>query len=402
MVADVDQVVERIDIIGAAERRRVLDIWNETTAPFPSARCIHELFAEQVRRAPEAVALVYDDDRLSYGDLDTKAGQLARRLMALGVVPDQPVAICLPRGIAMVVSLLAVLKAGGAYLPLDPAYPAERLRQIVDDAEPKVLIADEAGSAIFPDRTCKIVYPDASASTVTAQAMSDPCDLVKGLTSRSLAYIIYTSGSTGRPKGVMVEHRGLVNLALAQRELFEVNSHSRIVQFASFSFDASIWEIVMALCSGASLFLAGPREHQDTSRLLGYLTDNAVTHATLPPAMLHGRTDLDRLASLRVLVLAGELPKTELIKGLPPGIAVFNGYGPTEATVCATSWLRPPAFDGDVAPIGRPLPNVRIYLLDRFGRPVPLGAGGRNLDRRRRSCARLSQPGRSDGGTLRA
>jgi amino acid adenylation domain-containing protein len=376
MVADADQVVDRIDIIGAEERRRVLDAWNETASPFPSERCIHELFAEQVRTAPDPDALVYGDVRLSYGELDARANTLARRLMSLGVAPDQPVAICLPRGIAMVVSLLAVLKAGGAYLPLDPAYPAERLRQIAEDAKPRVLIADEAGTAIFRDGTCEIVDPGVNASAVTAQATCDPSGLVEGLSSRNLAYIIYTSGSTGLPKGVMVEHRGLVNLARTQRALFEVNSLSRVVQFASCSFDASIWEIVMALCSGATLFLAGPREHQDTSELFGYLADNAITHATLPPAMLHGRTDLDRLASLRVLVLAGELPKAELIKEMPPGVAVFNGYGPTEATVCATSWLRPPDFDGDAAPIGRPLPNVRIYLLDRFGRPVPLGAVG--------------------------
>ena len=376
MVADVDQVVDRIDIVGAEERRRVLDASNETASPFPSERCIHELFADQVRKAPDADALVDGDVRLSDGELDARAGRVARRLTALGVMPDQPVAICLPRGVAMVVSLLAVLKAGGAYLPLDPAYPAERLRQIVDDAKPGVLIADEAGRALFPDRTFEIVDPEADASACTMQATCDPSGPVEGLTSRSLAYIIYTSGSTGRPKGVMVEHRGLMNLALAQRTLFEVDSHSRVVQFASFSFDASIWEIVMALCSGAALFLAGPRRHQDTSELLSYLADNAITHATLPPAMLHGRTDLDRLASLRVLVLAGELPKAELIKGLPAGVAVFNGYGPTEATVCATSWLRPPGFDGDAAPVGRPMPNVRIYLLDRFGRPVPLGAVG--------------------------
>ncbi|WP_448042759.1 amino acid adenylation domain-containing protein [Bradyrhizobium liaoningense] len=376
MVADVDQVVDRVDIVGAEERRRILETWNETATPFPSECCIHELFAEQVRRAPEAIALVCEDGRLTYGELDARANRLARRLMVLGVMPDQPVAICLPRGIATVVSLLAVLKAGGAYLPLDPAYPAERLRQIVDDARPRLLIADEAGRAIFLDRSCEIVDPDVKASVVSGQATSDPSGLVKGLTSRSLAYIIYTSGSTGRPKGVMVEHRGLVNLALAQRALFEVNSHARVVQFASFSFDASIWEVVMALCSGAALFVAGSREHQDASELLDYLADNAITHATLPPAMLHGRTDLDRLASLRVLVLAGELPKAELIKGLPAGVAVFNGYGPTEATVCATSWLRPADFDGDAAPIGRPLPNARIYLLDRFGAPVPLGTVG--------------------------
>ena len=174
----------------------------------------------------------------------------------------------------------------------------------------------------------------------------------------------------------MVEHRGLVNLALAQRALFEVSPRSRVVQFASFSFDASTWEIVMALCSGAGLFLLSAREHRNTSELLDYLSGNAITHATLPPAMLQGRADLDRLASLQVLVLAGELPKAELFKGLPSRIAVFNGYGPTEATVCATAWLRPAGFDSDVVPIGRPLPNTRIYLLDRFGAPVPLGAIG--------------------------
>ncbi|MCA1460448.1 amino acid adenylation domain-containing protein [Bradyrhizobium sp. NBAIM18] len=372
MISDADQVVDRIDIIGAAERRRVLDTWNETITPFTSESCIHDLFAEQVRRAPDALALAYEDVRLSYSELDARANRLARHLITLGVVPDQPVAICLPRGIAMVVSLLAVLKAGGAYLPLDPAYPAERLRQIIDDARPRLLIANGTGRAIIPDGTCGTVDPDAGAG----QATSDPGDLLEGLTARSLAYIIYTSGSTGRPKGVMVEHRGLVNLALAQRALFNINSSSRVVQFASLSFDASIWEIVMALCSGAALFLAGTREHQDTAALFGYLADNAITHATLPPAMLQGRTDLQRLASLRVLVLAGELPRAELVKGLPPDIVVFNGYGPTEATVCATSWLRHQGFDGDAVPIGRPLPNARIYLLDRFGAPVPLGAVG--------------------------
>ncbi|MEH2503273.1 amino acid adenylation domain-containing protein [Bradyrhizobium sp. AZCC 1578] len=376
MVIDADQIVDQIDVVGQEERKLVLDTWNETAAPFPSERCIHELFAEQVRTAPEATALVHEDVRLSYGELDAKTNRLARHLIALGVGPDQPVAICLERGIAMVVSLLAVLKAGGAYLPLDPAYPAERLRQIVEDASPGLLIVDDAGRAIFADAACKVVDLEASASAVASLAASDPGDRVTGLTSRHLAYIIYTSGSTGRPKGVMVEHRGLVNLALAQRALFDVSRRSRIVQFASFSFDASTWEIVMALCSGAELFLVGPRQHRNTSELLDFLSDNAITHATLPPAMLQGRDDLGRLASLRVLVLAGEMPKAELIRGVPPGVAVFNGYGPTETTVCATSWLRPAGFDGDVVPIGRPLPNTRIYLLDRFAAPVPLGATG--------------------------
>ncbi|MCK1516313.1 amino acid adenylation domain-containing protein [Bradyrhizobium sp. 190] len=376
MVADAGQIVDRIDIIDAGERKLVLDTWNQTFAPFPAERCIHELFAEQVRNSPDAIALTYEDVRLSYGELDAKANQLARYLIGLGVGPDQPVAICLERGVAMIVSLLAVLKAGGAYLPLDPAYPAERLRQIVDDAKPKLLIAHSAGRAIFANASCKIVDLETSAPAIASLATSDPGELVTGLTSRHLAYIIYTSGSTGRPKGVMVEHCGLVNLALAQRALFAVSPRSRVVQFASFSFDASTWEIIMALCSGAGLFLLSAREHRNTSELPDYLSRHAITHATLPPAMLQGRVDLDRLASLRVLVLAGELPKAELIKGLPPAVAVFNGYGPTETTVCATAWQRPAGFDSDVVPIGRPLPNTRIYLLDRLDAPVPLGSIG--------------------------
>ncbi|UPJ46489.1 amino acid adenylation domain-containing protein [Bradyrhizobium sp. 200] len=374
MVAGADRVIDRFDMVDAEERELVLKTWNQTASPYPSERCIHELFVEQVRKAPDTTALVHENLRLSYGELDVMANQLAHHLIGLGVVPDQPVAICLERGIAMVVSLLAVLKAGGAYLPLDPAYPTERLHQIVDDAKPKLLICDGAGRAALADTSCEIVDLEMTAETIAGLEKSNPD--VAGLTSRHLAYIIYTSGSTGTPKGVTVEHRGLVNLALAQQALFEVSSRSRVVQFASFSFDASTWEIVMALCAGAELFLVGPREHRNASELLSYLARERITHATLPPAMLQGRTDLDCFASLQVLVLAGELPKAELIKGLPSNIAVFNGYGPTETTVCATTWLRPMGFEGGIVPIGRPLPNTRIYLLDKFGAPVPLGAIG--------------------------
>jgi amino acid adenylation domain-containing protein len=374
MVKDADRIVDRIDIIGDEERKFVLETRNRTAAPFPSERCIHELFMDQVRRAPEGVAVVHDVIQLSYAELDARANQLARHLIASGVGPDQLVAICLSRGIGMIVSLLGVLKAGGAYLPLDPVYPAERLRQIVEDAKPKLLIADHGGCAIFADAACEILDLEASASTIAGLTSSAPA--VAGLTSKHLAYIIYTSGSTGKPKGVMVEHRGVVNLALTQQEMYAVTPRSRIAQFASFSFDASVWEIVMALCSGAALFLVGQREYQNTSDLIDYLVDNAITHAGLPPAMLQGRTDLNRLATLKVLVLAGESPKAELIKNLPSSVAVFNGYGPTEVTVCATTWLRPADFDDDVIPIGRPIPNQRVYLLDRFGAPVPLGATG--------------------------
>ncbi|WP_143151505.1 non-ribosomal peptide synthetase, partial [Rhizobium tibeticum] len=195
-----------------------------------------------------------------------------------------------------------------------------------------------------------------------------------GLTSRHLAYVIYTSGSTGTPKGVMVEHQSLVNLGLAQIGLFGVCSNSRIVQFASFGFDASAWELVMAFGSSAALHLPADEIRQAGNKLSDYLRSDAITHATLPPALLQASRDLECLAS-QVLILAGELPKAELIRSLVPA-SIVNAYGPTEATVCATIWNCPADFDGAIIPIGRPIANTRIYLLDGHGAPVPFGAVG--------------------------
>ncbi|MFC5325419.1 AMP-binding protein, partial [Bradyrhizobium oligotrophicum] len=174
----------------------------------------------------------------------------------------------------------------------------------------------------------------------------------------------------------MIEHRGFVNLTRAQIDVFETHQHSRIVQFASLSFDASASEIVMTLCSGAELHLLGNGEHRDATALLDYFTDHHVTHATLPPALLQGRTDLARLAELEVLVLAGELPRAELMEALPHHVTVLNAYGPTEATVCATAWRRPADFVAGVVPIGRPIANTKIYVLDASLRPVPVGVAG--------------------------
>ncbi|WP_316169155.1 non-ribosomal peptide synthetase [Bradyrhizobium sp. SZCCHNS2017] len=376
MVIDVGQPVHRIDLLATEERLLLLDGWNETDAFSPPSRCIQELVADQARRCPSAVALVRADERVTYGELETRASRLAHYLVARGAGPDRLVAICQQRGIDAIISILAVLKAGAAYLPLDPIYPPQRLREIVVDAQPALLICDDAGADVLGDVACSVVdvRRDAAAWRELPDVTPDVADL--RLTPRHLAYVIYTSGSTGKPKGVMIEHRGLVNLALAQIALFETTERSRIVQFASLSFDASVWDIVMALCSGAELHLLGDDEHRDASALLEYLAAHRITHATLPPALLQGRADLARLAELEVLVLAGELPRTELIASLPQGITVFNAYGPTEATVCATAWRRPAGFADNIVPIGRPIANARIYLLDDEGLPVPRGAVG--------------------------
>ncbi|MGJ4889077.1 amino acid adenylation domain-containing protein [Bradyrhizobium sp. HKCCYLRH3099] len=376
MVADIQAPVHQIDLLSSEERTLLLDTWNRTPTVAASGQCIQELIAEQVRQRPSAVALVHGEDRLTYRELDVRANRLAHHLQALGAGPDRLVAICQQRGIAAIVSVLAVLKAGAAYLPLDPAYPAQRLRDIVADAGPMLLLADDDSAATLGDVSCPVVDVQRDAPAWAERPDSAPDLAALRLSPRHLAYVIYTSGSTGRPKGVMVEHRGLINLARAQIALFDTGPDSRIVQFASFSFDASVWDIVMALCAGAELHLLGRREHQDASELMRYLSARGITHATLPPAMLQGRADLAQLAGLKVLVLAGELPRAELIQALPAESAVYNAYGPTEATVCATAWRRPDGFAGSVVPIGRPIANTRIYLLDPEGLPVPRGAVG--------------------------
>ncbi|WP_150852094.1 non-ribosomal peptide synthetase, partial [Sinorhizobium arboris] len=377
MVADAGQPVGRIDILPADERRYLLEELNRTEADYPSELCVHELFEAQVRRAPAAVALVHEDEELSYGELNAEANRLAHHLIALGVKPDQPVAICLERSPAMVVGLLAILKAGGAYLPLDPAYPCARLNQVLDDAAPRLLLCDAAGrEALGAEAIASLSVVDLDTATPAwaDQSADDPDPHSLGLNSRHLAYVIYTSGSTGTPKGVMVEHRGLVNLGLAQIGLFGVCSNSSVVQFASFGFDASASELVMAFGSGAALHLPANGLRQATNRLSDYLQSESITHATLPPALLQARRDLQCLAP-QVLILAGELPKAELIRSLVQA-SIVNAYGPTEATVCATVWNCPDDFDGAIVPIGRPIANTRLYLLDNHGQPVPFGAVG--------------------------
>ncbi|WP_373568275.1 amino acid adenylation domain-containing protein [Bradyrhizobium cajani] len=377
MVADAQQAVGRIELLPADERAYLLEELNRTAVTYPEQLCIHELFEAQVRRAPDAVAVVCAEERVSYGELNARANQLAHHLIAIGVKPDQPVAICLQRSPMIVVGLLAILKAGGAYLPLDPAYPSARLRQVLDDAAPRVLLADAAGrSALGDDALRDLTVVDLAAATPEWANLpeSDPDPRALGLTSRHLAYVIYTSGSTGTPKGVMVEHRGLVNLSLAQIGLFGVCCNSRVMQFASFGFDASASELVMAFGSGATLHLPADELRQASNKLSDYLRSEAITHATLPPALLQGSQKLEGLGS-QVLILAGELPKAELIRSLAPA-SIINAYGPTEATVCAATWSCPDGFDGAIVPIGRPIANTRVYLLDGHGGLVPFGAVG--------------------------
>ncbi|KAK48742.1 hypothetical protein BG58_25910 [Caballeronia jiangsuensis] len=352
--------------------RDVLEKWNGTAAPLPQAQCVHRLFEQQAARTPDATALVFEGQSVTYARVNEQANRLAHQLIALGVGREARVALCMERRPELVIALLAILKAGAAYVPLDPAYPGERLAYMLRDAAPVLLIADTAGRAALGDTgELPVLEPGAFDDT---RPDHDP--QVAGLGSSDLAYVIYTSGSTGAPKGVMVEHGNIVNLAVAQIALYGVGPESRVVQFVSPGFDVSVADVFMTLAAGATLYLPVRDDCLAATSLIDYMRRHAVTHAQLPPALLQGQNSLALLPRLQVLVLGGESPGVSLMRAVQSDITIFNAYGPTETTVCATAWRRPDGFDGNTVPIGRPLANTRIYLLDAHGQPMPPGAVG--------------------------
>ncbi|TIP69159.1 AMP-binding protein, partial [Mesorhizobium sp.] len=349
---------------------------NRTDADYPSERCIHELFEQQVRRTPEAVALVHEDEALSYGELNARANRLAHHLIGLGVKPDQPVAICLERSPAMVVGVLAILKAGGAYLPLDPAYPCARLRQVVDDAAPRLLLCDAAGRAALGAEALADVSVVDLETVTPAWAELPACDpdpRALGLNARHLAYVIYTSGSTGTPKGAQNEHRAIINRLIWMQKAYALNAADVVLQKTPFGFDVSAWEFFWTLLEGATLVLAPPAAHKDPDALVKVILSQRITTAHFVPSMLVSFMDtngVDRCTSLQRLVCSGEaLPASlaQKVRRVLPWTGLHNLYGPTEAAIDVTAWNCPADFDGPVVPIGRPIANTRVYLLDDHG-----------------------------------
>ncbi|MET9617094.1 non-ribosomal peptide synthase/polyketide synthase [Kitasatospora indigofera] len=339
-----DRPIGGIDLLSADERRELLPAVEGGAA----AVSLPELFSAQVAATPDAVALVCGDVELTYRELNARANRFAHALIARGVVPEQTVAVALPRSLGSVVAVLGVLKAGAAYLPVDPAYPQARIDFMLADARP-VLVVDDPATVRDGDR------PD-----------TDPG---LALDVRHPAYVIYTSGSTGRPKGVVVSHGGVSGLVAAQVERLGVGPGSRVLQFASPSFDASFWDLCSALLSGATLVLA-PSEAP-----LEALTDRRldVTHVTLPPSALAALDGAELTAG--TLVVAGEACAPELVARWAPGRRMINAYGPTETTVCAT--MSDPLSPGSgVPPIGRPVAGFRVYVLDERLRIVPPGVAG--------------------------
>ncbi len=384
--------VSALPLLCEAERRQLLVEFNDTQADFPRDACLHQLFEQQATRTPGAPALLLPasasssglPQRLSFRELNRRANLLAHTLIQEGVSPGSLVAVCLERSFEMVVALLAILKAGAAYLPLDPDYPSERLRFLLDDAQPQALLTFERLVARLPASPARLLRLDADWERVTRGNPSNPALQV---TPEQPAYLIYTSGSTGKPKGVLVPHRAVVNHNTFVAALFGLHPGERILQFASLSFDTAVEEIFPALLSGAAIVLRPPGLPDPSSDLQALIDTEHLTVLDLPTAYWHSW--VSELAAhpqplppcLRLVVVGGEKASPDRLRDWQRAagahVAWLNTYGPTEAAIIAAFFdpqvsVPPPAC----LPVGRPIANTRIYLLDKDLQPVPVGVPG--------------------------
>jgi amino acid adenylation domain-containing protein len=364
--------LSELPLLSAAERAQVLVEWNQTAAPLPHGTRVHELVAAQAAHRPAALALAAGAVRVSYDELERRAAGLAGSLRAVGVGPERLVAVLADGGPERVIAQLAVLKAGGAYLPLDPAHPPERLAALLADARPLVLLAERGLAGGLPEHAAATVLFDLAAAP-PAPAATAPAP---GLADESLAYVIYTSGSTGAPKGVAVPHRGLLNLVCWHLEAYGPTPADRASQLAAPSFDASVWEVWPYLCAGASLHWPEEERRASPAALADWLAEEGITLAFLPTPLAEAvllEAGRERLA-LRALLTGGDRLTRRPDGALP--CPLFNHYGPTESTVVTTWAAVAAAGDGEPPPIGRPIANHRVYVLDRWGSPVPAGVPG--------------------------
>ncbi len=387
MAAHPDQRVADVSLLSACERQQLLVEWNRTAHDYPRDMCIQQLFEAQVERTPEATAFQCGAAQLSYKELDERANQLAHYLRARGVGPEVLVGICVERSLEMAVGLLGILKAGGAYVPLDPNYPQERLAFMLNDAQVSVLLTQQHLRGALPEHHATVVCLDADWKTI-AQAPREPFQ--GGATAENLAYVIYTSGSTGHPKGVLIPHRGLVNHSVAVAASYGLGADDRVLQFASPSFDIAVEEMFPTWITGGAVIAYPLAPSASVTEFLEAIDGTQITVLNLPTAfwheMVHGLTlsSAPLPPSLRLVVVGGEkADATAFARWQALGgdrLRWVNSYGPTETTVTATIY-EPSGRDLAAQslaeiPIGRPIANTTVYLLDRHLQPVPLGIPG--------------------------
>ncbi|QIR37149.1 amino acid adenylation domain-containing protein [Tolypothrix sp. PCC 7910] len=407
IVANPEERISQLPLLTPSEQHQLLVEWNDTQADYPLDNCIHQLFETQVERTPDAVAVVFENQQLTYHQLNCRANQLAHYLRSLGVKPDTLVGICVERSLEMVIGLLGILKAGGAYVPLDPDYPQERLSFMLQDAQVAVLLTQQHLSETLPKHQAKLVCLDtdwhlideySQENSITdvqaSQSQENPTTEHENLSfhapcpmphahfqASNLAYVIYTSGSTGQPKGVMLTHRNLCNHMLWMQATFPLNETDKVLQKTPFSFDASVWEFYAPLLVGGQLLLAQPGGHADAAYLLNVIAQQEVTTVQFVPSLLRillEQGGIEACDSLKQVFCGGEVLPVALQEGLLSKLDVnlHNLYGPTEACIDSTYWTCQRGSDRQVVPIGRAIANAQVYILDEYLQPVPIGVPG--------------------------
>ena len=387
MIANPESLLKDLPLLTAAERHQLLVEWNNTQAESPKDSCYHHLFEAQVERTPDAVAVVYGNKQLTYRELNTRANQLAHYLQKLGVKPDVLVAISVERSIEMVVGFLGILKAGGAYVPLDPSYPHERRAYKLNDSQAPVILTQKRLVASLPDHSAQVVCLDTDWEAIAQESEENP---VSETTVENLAYVIYTSGSTGKPKGVMITHRGLVNHNLAIAKQYDLEKSDRVLQFSSMSFDIIVEELFPSWLVGSTVVVRTEEMLSSTTNFLQFIEREQVTILNLPTAFWHelvnGLSLLKKPlpSGLRLVIVGGEKASRSVystwLQLVGENIRWLNSYGPTETTVTATVYdpAADPESDRSLSeiPIGRPIANTQVYILDRQLQPVPIGVPG--------------------------
>jgi amino acid adenylation domain-containing protein/FkbM family methyltransferase len=370
IVGNPDESIALLPILSEAELHQILIEWNNTAGEYPENRLMHEVFEEQVTRNPFAIAAIFEDRELTYDELNRRANQLAHYLRSMGIGPDTLVGIYLERSLEMIVALLGILKAGGGYVPLDPAYPLERLAFMLEETQTSVIITQEKLHDSLPSSLGEIVCIDTEWEKIGRESENN---LSREANEENIAYVIYTSGSTGKPKGVMLTHRGISNMTEAQARSFNFQPTDRILQFASLNFDASVFEIIMTFRGGAALVLAKQDRLLPGYDLISLLKEKAVTGTVFPPSILAAMPEAE-LPDMKIMIVGGEVCSAELAGQWCEGRGFFNAYGPTEVTIWGTLAR---CMDGKRKPsIGTPILNAQVYLLDESLQPVPVGVSG--------------------------
>ncbi|MDH5548220.1 MAG: amino acid adenylation domain-containing protein, partial [Gammaproteobacteria bacterium] len=368
-----------LDLLTEHEHQQLLVDWNNTSASYPDSSCIHQLIEKQCEESPNALAAIIENESLTYGELNARANQLAHYLRKQGVVADNLVGICLERSLDILVAILGTLKAGGAYVPIDPDYPQDRIMNTLQDASVKLLITKKDLLSSLPDLPTRVInrlgYKEIVLDTLWSEiAEYSTKNPENRTTPQNLAYVIYTSGSTAKPKGVLNQHGSLCNLVQSQICNFEITKDTRTLQFFSVAFDGSVWETFSTLVAGGTLCIANQNQRLSTEQIVEWMRSQHVTLATIPPSVLLSAGSKQTLPDLKTLISAGEACPPAITKQWAPYLRFINAYGPTENTICVSF----AQCDGSetIPPIGRPIQNVTVYLLDTNLNPVPPGVIG--------------------------